>query len=280
MGNMNNSECINKENRVELIGDSGIRVVVPESIILNKDLGNMRISIYSYLYLHRGLNNILFFSVNKMLKWMHKNVDRRKGGTNDKVAATLDRLKSLCFISYDDHIFDRNDIHTKNKIWDQFIEIKFNMEKQFKETEESQYTILYWDEILKIINYKNPNKKDPYLNNNVILLVFSFLRLKIKSGIVKSNSWVEACNYYYIDIANEIGISERTVSKCIKILEDIGLIYCERITAKKISDNKYSTGHAIFVNQYKRDGRFLIASGEEYYMNEIMKKYRKMRIKR
>ena len=128
------------------------------------------------------------------------------------------------------------------------------------------------------MNYKNIGKKDVYVNNTIILLIFAWIRLKIGRRLnriderKRSQDWIGAWTCYYIDIANDLGISEKMVSKCVNVLKELGLIYYERIPASKLSDTDYRTNHVIFVNQYKREGNLLLASGKDYYMNELQKK--------
>ena len=268
---------------LELTGNAKIKITIPQSIILNKDCDSMRLAVYTYLFIRRGRDDIFYFSVNTMLDWMHKKINRHKGGVNDKAVELLNYLKDQKYILFDSSVFEKEKVDENGKIrkvniWENFFGMKFNVDTMQKEIDNDSYTVLYWDEVLAIMNYKNIGKKDVYVNNTIILLIFAWIRLKIGRRLnriderKRSQDWIEAWTCYYIDIANDLGISEKMVSKCVNVLKEIGLIYYERIPASKLSDTDYRTNHVIFVNQYKREGNLLLASGKDYYMNELQKK--------
>lgn len=267
----------------ELTGNAKIKITIPQSIILDKDCDSMRLAVYTYLFIRRGRDDIFYFSVNTMLDWMHKKINRHKGGINDKVVELLNYLKDQKYILYDSSVFEKKRMNKSGKIkkvnvWENFFDMRFNVDTIQKEIDNNSYTVLYWDEVLAIMNFKNIDKKDVYVNNTVILLTFAWIRLKIGRRLERidekkrTQDWIEAWECYYIDIANDLDISERMVSKCVSALKDLGLIYYERIPASKLSDTDYRSNHAIFVNQYKREGNLLLASGKDYYMNEMQKK--------
>lgn len=285
-------ECNNLEstNYPELTGNSRLKITVPQSIIFDKDCDSMRLAVFAYLFIRRGQDDIFYFSVNTMLDWMHKKINRHKGGINDKAVELLNHFRKQKYILYDNSVFEKEKIDENGKlkkvnVWEQFFGMKFNIEKVRKEIDESSYTVLYWDEVLSIMNFKNVGKKDVYLNNTILLLIFSWIRLKIGRRLnridekKRSQDWIEAWECYYIDIANDLGISERMVSKCVNVLKELGLIYYERIPASKISDEEYRSNHVIFVTQYKREGNYLIASGKDYYMNELKKKKETIKVR-
>lgn len=285
-------ECNNLEstNYPELTGNSRLKITVPQSIIFDKDCDSMRLAVFAYLFIRRGQDDIFYFSVNTMLDWMHKKINRHKGGVNDKAVELLNHFRKQKYILYDNSVFEKEKIDENGKlkkvnVWEQFFGMKFNIEKVRKEIDESSYTVLYWDEVLSIMNFKNVGKKDVYLNNTILLLIFSWIRLKIGRRLnridekKRSQDWIETWECYYIDIANDLGISERMVSKCVNVLKELGLIYYERIPTSKISDEEYRSNHVIFVTQYKREGNYLIASGKDYYMNELKKKKETIKVR-
>lgn len=266
----------------ELKGNSKIGIPIPQSIILDKDCDLMRLAAYSYLYVRRGQDNIMYFSVNTMLDWMHKKKNRHKGGINDKAVELLEHFKDQKYIMYDNSVFDKEKLDDgklkKVNIWEQFFGVRFMMDTLHNQIDDGAYTFLYWDEILTIMRFKNTNKKDVYVNNTTILLVLAYLRWRIGkrpnriNERNRSQDWIEAWNCYYKSIADELGISVKMVSECVNILKKLGLIYYERISTTKISESDYRSRHAIFVNTYKREGNVLLTSGRDYYMNELQKK--------
>ena len=150
----------------------------------------------------------------------------------------------------------------------------------------------------QILNYKNQNSKDSSVNNDIILLVFAYLRMRIfrrrnrlfpeEINIDNKNSHKydiearklrspDAYDCYYCDIAKELGLSSRTVSKAINVLNELGLIYSESLPRIRY-DGKWRTDHTIFCNAYKREGSCLLASGSDYYLTEVKNKKKKLNI--
>ena len=87
----------------------------------------------------------------------------------------------------------------------------------------------------------------------------------------------DAYDCYYYEIAEKLGLTARTVSKAVDVLNELGLIYSEPLPRIKY-ENKWRTDHTIFCNTYKREGNYLLISGSEYYMTEIENKKRKLNI--
>ena len=85
----------------------------------------------------------------------------------------------------------------------------------------------------------------------------------------------EVYDCYYFEIANDLGISARTVSKAVSTLNELGLIYSEALPRIKYED-KWRTDHTLFCNTYKREKDCLLDSGKDYYMREI--KYKKQKL--
>jgi DNA-binding ferritin-like protein (Dps family) len=80
------------------------------------------------------------------------------------------------------------------------------------------------------------------------------------------------------DIAKEIGISSKTLSKIIDILEqELNLIVTDRAYRIKNKDKEFRTLPTIFANAYKREDKYLLATGEEYSRTEIELKAENMK---
>ena len=88
-------------------------------------------------------------------------------------------------------------------------------------------------------------------------------------------------NCFYEDIAKDLDLATKTVSKVIDVLYELGLIYFEslpRIKYRDDNEEKWKTTHTLFCNMYKREGSYLLASDKEYYLKEIENKKRKLSI--
>lgn len=259
---------------------------VPASIIKNIDMGKERITVFSFFSIYKGINHSLFFTVSSLIDWLGKKPNRCPNGINGRIIEVTKQLEK------------NNYLTTFNKLgYSNTVKINFNVPKIMDECKNDNFAIIYVDELEKIINYKNPNVKDSYLNNNTILLIFVYLRMKIykrrnklypeeinidgkndKNLDIKKRRLrnPEAYNAYYYDIAKELGLSAKTVSKATAVLNELGLIYSEPLPRTK-TDSNWHTNHTLFCNYYKRESKYLLDTGEEYYLREINNKKQKLR---
>lgn len=249
--------------------------VIPSEIILAKDIDIKRIMTFTYFSVHRGLNGNVLFSLNHILQWMGKHSDRHKNGINEKIMRSIHYLQAENYIS-------NCDLDSSN-----YANIQFNLSKVQQECEKDRFAVIYLDELQLIMDYTKQDK-DAYFNNDVILLIFMYLRMKIyrrRNQLLPEDNNIalrkinnpEAYNCYFCDIASELNISERIVSKTIKTLNELGLIYSEALPRIKYQ-NKWHTDHTIFCNRYKREGNYQLASGENYYLTEWDNKREKLKL--
>jgi DNA-binding MarR family transcriptional regulator len=222
--------------------------------------------------MHCGLNNLIGFTISDIVEWYGGKPDRRANGVNDKTLSTLDILSNRGYLTY-----------LTEKSRSLYMKCKFNMD-YYCEACSNGYAVIYLDELEKIMNYKKENSKDNTLNNATILLVFAYLRNKIRrrpnelmpeertsDGIKKRKERLpDAYGSNIIDIANELNISSKTLSKIIDILEqELGLIVTDRAFRIKNEDNEFRTLPTIFANAYKREDRYLLNTGDNYSRTEI-----------
>lgn len=154
------------------------------------------------------------------------------------------------------------------------------------------YAVVYLDELDKIMAYKKENIKDGFLNNTTILLTFAYLRNKIRrrpnelkpeertsDGIMNRKQRLpDAYSSNISDIADEIGVSSKTLSKIIDILEyELKLIVTDRAYRVKNENDEFRTLPTIFANAYKREDKYLLDTGDEYSRKEIELKAENMK---
>ena len=226
-------------------------IYIPMSVITDVTLDIKRVCIFSYLRIHNGLNDLIGFTVPDMVQWCGNKSDRKINGTNDKFLSVIDSLSDKGYITY-----------LTEKSRSSYIKCEFNS-KYYGEECSNGYSVIYLDELKKIIDYKKENLKDGFLSNAAILLVFSYLRNKIKrrpnrlnpeemslNGIKeRKKRYPEAYNSNINEISSEIGISSKTLSKIIDILEyNLKLIVTDRPYRIKDNDNKFITPPSIFAN--------------------------------
>lgn len=269
----------------KLDGSSGIYFVVPASIILNSNGSDKRLTTFSYFSIRRGLDYNLTFSINSLVEWTGRKSNRRSNKINDKFIDAIKGLESQKYISLSNEIKNTN-----------CIEASVNYSKINQECKTERFATIYLDELQKILNYSKLNPRDSYMNNDILLLVFAYLRMVIprrrnrlfpeevnvdnKQDLnydieLRKTKSPDAYDCYYCDIAEVLGLSDRTISKAIAVLNEIGLIYSESLPRSE-NDGKWKTNHTIFCNQYKREGSSLLDNGEDYYLSEINNKKKKL----
>ena len=281
------SERYEYSSPVELDAMSSNYFVIPASIILDIDMTDKRTSVFSFFSIYRGLNCGMFFSVNNIVKWLGKKPDRHANGINSKVIQIVECLRDGGYLTLSEELTNSS-----------CIEAIFNLPKISEECDVDRFALIYLDELKQIMSYQNPNPKDSFLNSDVLLLVFAYLRMKIfrrrnklfpeeinvngknnhqyDIGARKLRS-PDAYDCYYFEIAEELGLTARTVSKAVAALSELGLMYSESLPRVKYED-KWRTDHTVFCNMYKREGNYLLASGESYYLVEVENKKKKLNI--
>ncbi len=270
--------------QVALKGKSKNFVAIPESIIYDNQntLDTKRISILAYLFVRTGIDDNLLLSLKDIHDWLGKKVNKHtnRNTITSEIKSLLEYYKSVGILNYSSELSYTSYIRAefyKNKI---FEKKEMNADKRFAK--------IYLDELTTIIQYRATNNNTRF-DNSVVLLVFAYLRLNIYQNNeltgYKEMSYPEAYNIYYKDIANELGISERTVSKAIDVLTNLDLIYVKHRNKIKYLDSKthkekYLIPTSIFCNTYKRvqikGYTVQVAEGEEYYIAEVQKKIRKL----
>ena len=258
--------------RIQLEEYQSKYIYVPMSVITDTGLDMRRVGIFSYLRIHCGLNNVVGFTIPDMIEWCGGKPDRRVNGTNDKILFTLDALINKGYLTY-----------LTEKSRSSYMKCKFDVSYYYEECANG-YAIIYLDELEKIMRYKKENLKDNTINNMAILLVFAYLRNKIRrrpnelfpeertcDGIKKRKERLpDAYGSNFIDIANELNISSKTLSKIIDILEqELGLIVTDRAYRVKNENDEFRTLPTIFANAYKREDKYLLDTGNDYSRIEI-----------
>ena len=266
--------------RIPLEESQSKYIYVPLSVITDNELDIRRVSIFSYLRIHCGLNNVVNLTIPDMIEWYGGKSDRRVNGTNDKVLSTLDNFSNGGYLTY-----------LTDKSRSSYMKCEFNMAHYFEECSNG-YAVIYLDELEKIMNYKKENSKDNTLNSSTILLVFAYIRNKIRrrpnelfpeertsNGIKKRKEKLpDAYGSKFLDIAEELNISSKTLSKIIDILEhELELIVTDRAFRIKNKNNEFRTLPTIFANAYKREDKYLLDVGDNYSRVEIEQKAENMK---
>lgn len=193
-------------------------VKIPREIIYNKDIGDKRVIIFSYLCSRRALDDTVAFSISELCHWSHLKPNYHDGKINQKYLEVLELLSHYgYFIDCPD--FEKLAKEKKNST--DYYTIKTNIEK-FDIPD--NFGIIYFDELEKILDFKRElDGKDINLSrmsSAYILLLLSYLRVNMN----RDTSKPLCCYRLYQKISEDIELSERYISRIIEILDVMDII--------------------------------------------------------
>lgn len=255
-------------------------VIIPREIIYDKDLGDKRVIVYSYLCCRRALDDTVAFSINELVKWTGLVPNYHDGKINHKY---LDYLELLSHYGYFESCPNFIKLKSTKGNADYYYKAKLNIAKF--DTPDDGFGIIYFDELQKIINLKkelekikdekgNPiNIDTSRLTSAYILLLLAYIRVNIR----KNTDQPQCCFRLYKTISEDIGLSERYITRIVEILDVMNIIKfaeCKRERYQKDGEFKFLTTPKIFANyrRFKKDGHDNIILDNEYdYVSEIQK---------
>lgn len=215
-------------------------VKIPREIIYNKELGDKRVIIFSYLCSHRSLDNTVVFSISKLCHWSHLKLNYHDGKINHKYLEVLERLSRYgYFESYPDfYKLAKEKKNSTDYYKIRISTVKFDIPDNFG--------IVYFDELSKILDFKEELKDvkvdgekidTTRMSSAYILLLLSYLRVNMNRNPDKPL----CCYRLYQKITEEIGLSERYISRIVQMLDVMNIIKFQegkRIRYTK-QDDKY-----------------------------------------
>ena len=247
-------------------------VKIPREIIYDKDLGDKRVIIFSYLCSRRALDDTVAFSISELCHWSHLKPNYHDGKINHKYLEVLELLSNY---GYFDNCPDFQKLAKEKKNSNDYYNIKVNIDK-FDIPD--NFGIIYFDELQKILNFKeelvNENIDLTRMSSSYILLLLSYLRVNINR-----NSDKPLCCYrLYQKITDDIGLSERYITRIVEILDVMNIVKykeCKRIRYKTDDDQfGFLTTPKVFADyvHYIKDDKGIPVVDSNYdYMSEIQK---------
>ena len=127
--------------------------------------------------------------------------------------------------------------------------------------QKNHYGIIYNFEFLYLLKLHKTNSI-PY-NTRIwnVLLVLAYLRYNILMRVSedfnsKKNRKKRPEVYVktYNDIGMELGLHRTTIEKCVKVLDEAGIIYHEQLFKTLPGTDRVVYSRVVFVNKYKYDG--------------------------
>lgn len=255
-------------------------IVIPSSVILDGKECEKLVTVFSYFFIKRGLDDTVSSSINMIAKWCGKNPNRSQRGISAKLLAAVNKLNEDGFISVSDNPSGANIVETN---------VNLGMITKLCQENRERFATVYIDEILKIVRYDGFSSSNKTLDNDVLLHVFAYLRMMIyrRKSDPSATQYgdnderrirtTETYNCYIQDMAEELGLSPAIASDAIAVLREMELIYFEPLPRLKYDDSMWRTGHTIFCNWYKRESGYLVAEGSVYYEEEVRNRKKQLK---
>lgn len=220
-------------------------VKIPREIIYNKELGDKRVIIFSYLCSRRSLDDTVAFSILELCHWSHLKPNYHDGKINHRYLEVLEQLS--CY-GYFENYPDFEKLAQEKKNSTDYYNIKINTEK-FDIPD--NFGIIYFDELEKILNFKE-ELKDVELNtarisSAQVLLLLSYIRINMNQNQDKPL----CCYRLYQKISEDINLSERYISRIVQVLDLMNIIKHQegkRIRYKNGNKFKFITAPKVFAN--------------------------------
>lgn len=247
-------------------------VKIPREIIYDKNIGDKRVILFSYLCSRRALDDTVAFSISELCHWSYLKPNFHDGKINQKYLEVLELLSHYgYFVDCPD--FERLAKEKKNST--DYYNVKINIEK-FDIPD--NFGIIYFDELAKILNYKTELKNKDIdlsrMSSAYILLLLSYLRVNMNRDITKPL----CCYRLYQKISEDIGLSERYISRIVEILDVMNIVKHQegKRTRYNKTDKTYGfiTAPKVFADyrRYIKDENGNSILDKEYsYENEICK---------
>lgn len=193
-------------------------VKIPRGIIYDKDIGDKRVILFSYLCSRRALDDTVAFSISELCHWSYLKPNYHEGKINHKY---LEVLEILSHYGYFVDCPDFEKLAKEKKNSTDYHNIKINIEK-FDIPD--NFGIIYFDELEKILNYKEELKDTDIdlsrMSSSYILLLLSYIRVNMN----RDTSKPLCCYRLYQKISEDIGLSERYISRIVEILDAMNII--------------------------------------------------------
>lgn len=238
---------------------------IPREIIYGTTIGEKRASCYAYFFTHMTDNNTVLFSYDYLIRWCGFTPDRKKNrktglSMKDKFSQVITWLCENQYISN----FNERSFWGNNLQYCLINRDKFGDNKQF--------SIIYDFEINLLQHYDSNYRP---LTKSTILLVLAYIRVNMWRRTTQLTVELDAAkkkkpeivSRQYRKIAEDIGISERLVSRAISVLNDMGIIVARTLPRFQDESGKWHTEDTIFANKY----RYLYNNRKKQY--ELDKNY-------
>lgn len=194
---------------------------------------------YTYFSVGFGFNSKIGFCIKDILDWLGHVRDRHKNGIEEKLTDLILELEKVGYLK----------LHSKIH-YDKFCKATLSYDLFYPE---NKFAIIYFNELEKIIEFKNYVKDNSRMTSSILLLVLSFIRLRmLKRGEFQKVQDKPEIHYNrYKTIAHFLGLTDRQISNAIKILNQLDILYSEELPRYKDSKGNWHSNFFIFADKYK-----------------------------
>lgn len=205
------------------------------------------------------------------MKWTGLLPNYHKGKINEKYLDVLELLSHYGYFQSCPNFQKLKTIGNSNE----YYKAQLNIAKF--DTPEDGFGIIYFDELQRIINFKkeleNKDIDTSRLSASYILLLLAYIRVNIR----KNTNQPQCCYRLYKTISEDIGLSERYITRIVEILDVMNIIKfaeCKRERYQKDGEYKFVTTPKIFADyrRFIKDNYNNVVLDNEYnYKSEIEK---------
>lgn len=244
---------------------------IPIDLILAKDLNEMRILCFHYLNQNITADDTVMYCANYMIQFCgYKNHINR----NRKVNTYTKLMDCMNWFHRNGYIVDFDAQKYKGVVF------QCSYADRDKIRSPERFGIIYDFEIKRILEYKADYKP---LSSSILLLVLSYIRVMTWRRKNDKDIKPEICRKKYTDIATDIGISERLVSRAVHTLAELGFVAIRTTPNYQNDGGEWRTEDTLFATPYKfisKSEGFVLADKEQYdFKVEIEKGLKQLQTK-
>ncbi len=222
--------------------NEGAFIKFPKEILdISKDIP-LIVPTYIYVYIRRGLDDVIDTSINKILSFSRRKPDRHKNKTLEQYSLALQWLLGSEYIYIDEDLSMcglRDDIH-------------ITINRDVVDTIE-RFGLIYLNEYYCIRDHIVENKLGA--SSSIIWRTFLYIRLNMskRTGDKIQNKKANPEMYYntYRGLEYKLKHHWQSISKANNVLNSSGVLYSEELPHFQNDNGEWRSRVHIFVNKYE-----------------------------
>lgn len=193
-------------------------------------LSSQELTILTLMSMHESINGQYIFTINSILDLL--NITNNNNRKQQQIKEFLNKLKNN----------EEIEIHSTTIQTNEYlIEDVYGIDKNklifvSSIVEPETFTMLYDEEIIKILEYSKENRVDLYALMNLYIYIISH---------INCNEMDEYYNLCYLSnerIIDDLAISENTITKYTNILQELNILRCDYAGYKETASGKIKNG--------------------------------------